>query len=309
MIAASLPGNMMLRTSVVDCIGGFPEGREFRGRAAGEDIAFRNVLIENFLTYHIPFAFLQFRVRPNASFDYFIDRTTIIDKRIYYKSLSEEEADGSIEKARLSYRNAVRDKINAVRSVSGPLPTHRLLGVFFDLNRRFESLRFDYRDLDEGVDPETGFALYQWCKDGDGVGLVLEIGRRPGFLTCWLAAGCRDADRGKLAVVGQDASLLRRNLDKTNLTDWVDHHRDGSSVDPAGREVVRFLVLDGNSSYEDCQNDLQAWLRLVENRGAFAIYGVGVFPGASQLYEAVLRYNHAVREVCRVNSLRIFGQR
>ncbi len=307
-LVASPPGNVMARTLVARILGGFPEGREFRGQAAGEDIAFRNALAENFSLFHMPYPFFRYRVRRGGHFDFFMQRAKLVDGRILIDSLTEEERDGSLGRASLAYRAVARARVDAMRCLLPPVAAQRELGHFFALTRTFEVLRAECGD-GEATDPEEGFALYQWARHGAGSGLVLELDAQAGGPTAWLAAGCRDRSGQKLLAIANDASALAKDLSRGTLFDWVDCHQFGRSAAMPGRTIVRLLVIGGNCSYEHGKRLLDTWLGSVETCGAFALLGVGRSSGAGRLHGEVVRLNSAVKEVFGINSLRIFAQR
>jgi hypothetical protein len=116
--------------------------------------------------------------------------------------------------------------------------------------------------------------LAHWCREGSGEGGVLLAGDLPARLVPLMAGASSEA--GRLGLISQG-------------------------------KAIRLLILGGRSSYQACRAQLERWLPLVENYGAFAILGVGTEPGASQLHAETLAYNEAVREVHAVGSLRLFG--
>jgi hypothetical protein len=48
MMIQSLPSNVIVKRSVAELLGGFPEDETYRGTAAGEDCAFRSLLANMF---------------------------------------------------------------------------------------------------------------------------------------------------------------------------------------------------------------------------------------------------------------------
>src|SRR5208282_4476474 len=87
----SLPSNVILKKSVADLLGGFPEDAVFRGKAAGEDCAFRNLLATTFEIIYDETEFLRYLVKRGSHFDYFLDRTLVVDNKVIFKENSPEE--------------------------------------------------------------------------------------------------------------------------------------------------------------------------------------------------------------------------
>jgi glycosyltransferase involved in cell wall biosynthesis len=75
--AGSAPGNLLVRRSVALLIGGFPTDAVFRGRHAGEDVAFRTVLRNFFTTDHLDARLYRHYLRPGCHFYRFLDRSRV----------------------------------------------------------------------------------------------------------------------------------------------------------------------------------------------------------------------------------------
>ena len=112
-IVDSIPSNVLLRTSVAHLLGGFPEDVTFRGRAASEDFCFKLALIEEFQVFRAKQKCLRYLVRPGSHFDFFLDRTEVIDGRLVFKEVTPEEASGAMAAARRAYRSAFRQRVEA----------------------------------------------------------------------------------------------------------------------------------------------------------------------------------------------------
>jgi hypothetical protein len=112
-IMFSLPSNVILRRSVADLLGGFPEDAVFRGRSAGEDACFRQALHANFEVATTTDKFQRYRVRRGSHFDYFLDRTEIVDGKIVFKHRAPEESSGAMATATLRYQENLRARLRA----------------------------------------------------------------------------------------------------------------------------------------------------------------------------------------------------
>ncbi len=144
------------------------------------------------------------------------------------------------------------------------------------------ALETSLADIPEPISRQEGAILHAWSREGSGVGIILLAGDLPAGLAPWMAAGC--------AKTGRAPPLTEAELG-------------------AKTALLRLLVLGGKDSYAECGAALRRWLGQVEDCGALAIYGVGSAPGATRLHEEILRDAHAMREVCRSGSLRIFAAR
>src|SRR5205085_110816 len=92
-IEASLPGNILLRTQTARQIGGFSTEPAFRGRAAGEDVAFRNQLAALGRVMIINRPLYRYLARRGSHLDFFLDRAVRRDGRIELTTLTPEESD------------------------------------------------------------------------------------------------------------------------------------------------------------------------------------------------------------------------
>ncbi|MBF0160593.1 MAG: class I SAM-dependent methyltransferase, partial [Magnetococcales bacterium] len=63
-----------------------------------------------------------------------------------------------------------------------------------------QALARRFQPIQGWLEPLEGFLLYQWAKHGPGRGIVVELGSFMGRSTCWLAAGSKDAQRGKVVA-------------------------------------------------------------------------------------------------------------
>lgn len=75
--AGSAPGNLLVRRSVALLIGGFPTDAAFRGRHAGEDVAFRTALNKYFTVDYLAAKLYRQYLRPGCHFYRFLDRSRV----------------------------------------------------------------------------------------------------------------------------------------------------------------------------------------------------------------------------------------
>jgi hypothetical protein len=127
-MAHSLPSNMMVRRGIADAIGGYPEDKAFRGKSAGEDVAFRNAVRRNFMTARLEEPLLRYRIRRGSHFDWLMDSTSVVDGAIVKTDYSDEERDGSLNAAAEAYSKLVDGRVQAVLACSRPdlVATHHL---------------------------------------------------------------------------------------------------------------------------------------------------------------------------------------
>lgn len=297
-IENSIPSNLVVRTDVARKVGGFPVHPAFRGRAAGEDILFREQLEIYGKIARLNTVLLQHTIRPGSHFDYFMDRATLVDGKIQINERSKEELDGSLDAARQEYRAQVGGRaINlALERMRSEMPAAI---KFLQLAQRFDS-------VPGFLAPVEGFTLYWlancWPLDGE----VVEIGSFKGRSTCWLASGCQDRGRGKvtavdpftgspehqpggshpdpdIAATGSTFEAFQRAIVQHELGDWVTP-RVGRSADAVlgWNQRIRLLFIDGDHSYEETRRDFQLWTPFVPPMGLVAFHDVNVWPGVTQ---------------------------
>jgi len=121
-VANSLPSNFLIRRGVADFLGGFPEDPAFRGKAAGEDAAFRHALVRYFKIDRCEEPFLRYYVKPGSHFDTFIDRSAVRDGELKLLYHTEEERSGALEKAVLDYFGRIEAKITALQATKPETP-------------------------------------------------------------------------------------------------------------------------------------------------------------------------------------------
>jgi glycosyltransferase involved in cell wall biosynthesis len=116
-IVVSLPSNLIVRRGVAEMLGGFPEAPVFRGKAAGEDIAFRFALRDWFNLIAIPEPFLLYRAKRGSHLDFFLDRSRVIDGKIVLTSSTDEEKSGELAAAHRLYNDRIAQRFAALASL------------------------------------------------------------------------------------------------------------------------------------------------------------------------------------------------
>jgi hypothetical protein len=198
MMIQSLPSNVIVKRSVAELVGGFPEHETYRGKAASEDCAFRGLLANMFDTLFDETKFLRYLIRRDSHFDYFIDRTHVVDNQVIFKEHTLEELSPAFAEASRNYQERCRQRILAAAG-SRIAPKDDLFR--FQEIEQFEYLRSRFEDVAGFLHPVEGYALFQLAKAGPSTGKIVEIGSFMGRSTCWLAAGSKAAGRRPVVAV------------------------------------------------------------------------------------------------------------
>jgi predicted O-methyltransferase YrrM len=329
-IVSSFPSNMMVKKAVADLIGGFPEDPAFRGKAAGEDVMFKMALGHWFKVVGCEEKFLRYRVKRGSHFDYFLDRSRVVDGKLVPVAHSAEEQSGELDAARRRYLDQVGQRIAALASLRNPAAVFpALTNRAFQAVATFDRLREHIEPVEGFLHPQEGYGLYHWAKEGPGQGAIVEIGSLMGRSTCWLASGTRVSRREKVVAVdhfhgssehqkgashpvatiaesGSTLPTFLANLDRLALRDWVEV-RVGSSteVGAAWQGPIRFLFIDGDHSYEATGKDVETWSKHVVRDGIMAFHDVDVWPGVTQFYREFVGVHPNWKQVCTILSLRM----
>jgi Glycosyl transferase family 2 len=121
-MAACLPSNLMTRRGIVEIVGGFPEHPAFRGKSAGEDVAFRRVIDGNFWVGRITHPFLRYRIMRGSHFDLFMDSSEVVDGQLRITRLTQEDMDGTKSAAAQAYAASVAARLAAVEMCRAKAP-------------------------------------------------------------------------------------------------------------------------------------------------------------------------------------------
>jgi glycosyltransferase involved in cell wall biosynthesis len=327
-IAGSLPSNLITRKVAVDLMGGFPEAPIFRRESAGEDLTFRYALAFWFRGLERPEKFLRYWVHRGSHFDYFLDRTQVVNGELVFTRLSTDEESGALNAVGRRYLDQVGRYVSvfaSLRQVEDACP--QVIHRAFEAVGALEELRASFDAVEGFLHPQEGFALYHLAKYGPARGAIVEIGSLFGRSTCWLAAGTRETRREKvvavdhfrgsaehqkdqphcvaaLAQTGTTLPSFLANLQKRNLRDWVDVRvADSVHVGATWQGPIRLLFIDGDHSYEATRADVETWSKHVVPGGIIAFHDVEVWPGVTQMYREFTASNPGWKEFFKVRSL------
>jgi predicted O-methyltransferase YrrM len=239
-------------------------------------------------------------VRPGSHFDFFLDRATLRDGRVTFSRLSQEERDGSLAEAHRQYLEAGHERAAA--------RTTELLRQAATAALKCQTLSQQLEPVEGFLHPFEGFVLYWLGSHWPVNGRTVEIGSFKGRSTCWLAAGCKDGNRAKVAAVdhfrgsaehqrggshedpdvagvGSTLPVFTRNVEKNWLADWVTVHVGASAeVSQNWREPIRLLFIDGDHSYQSTAQDFQYWSRFLPRHGLVVFHDIGPWPGVTKFY-------------------------
>jgi MMP 1-O-methyltransferase len=156
--------------------------------------------------------------------------------------------------------------------------------------QRFQSL-VSLNDIPGFLQWEEGYALLTLAESWPGPDDIVEIGSYKGRSTCFLAAGCRLAQRGRVVAVdhfrkppkddempkpagpGTAFQAFQHHLYQTGLGDRI-HPLVGDAVmhGQCWEAPVRMLFLDGDHSYAATKAHYAAWSRHVASGGLICFH-------------------------------------
>lgn len=303
-IENSLPSNMVVRTDIARRIGGFPTGAAFRGRCAGEDIAFRRQLQAFGTLSQIEHPQFQYRVRPGGHFDYFLDRGRIDEQgNITFTEKSKEEADGTLAAANRAYDDQVRQRV--LKRIQETLATS------LESAMRQIQLSQQLHIVPGPLHPFEGFVLYALARHWPIVGRIIALGEDVQQAACWLGAGCADARRTPVAVVGPFKDIagsslteFTQNMQTLNLAGVVQGlGGDVAQVSATWTDPVRLIYLDGLRTAEVMGRDFEQVSRFLQKHGLLVLHGVDVRSEATQLYAQLKAMPNTWNQVGRFHTL------
>ena len=202
-ILGSLPSNIMVRRSVAELMGGFPEDAVFRGPIAGEDATFRHTLMERFRGYFVDRPFLRYRVRRGGHFDHYLDSTAVVDGKVTHLKTPPEAVALGARRARAAYVRALEARVEAV-DLSLQQRPYEPRGL--EMLVEYERLRTKFAALKELPAPE-GYLLYRYAAFGTAPGHVCLSKRTPRATRAWLEEGNRATNRPPIVITDDGASL------------------------------------------------------------------------------------------------------
>lgn len=113
--ASFMASNKMLRRSVVEVIGGFPEDQRFRSRMGGEDGVFFQMLQKYFRSAFDPTTFCRHYVGADSHFSRFVRRTRVENGKLVFVKLEEFEASGQLDAVAAEFERRFLERCRALR--------------------------------------------------------------------------------------------------------------------------------------------------------------------------------------------------
>ncbi|HEY1922249.1 MAG TPA: glycosyltransferase [Tepidisphaeraceae bacterium] len=315
------PGTLIVRTEIARQLGGFPTDKAFRGKAAGEDCVFRMQVLAAGKMVKLQAPMLKYTVRPGSHFDYFLDRAIFKDGKIDVQYHSQEELDGTYDKAALDYAQEIHRR--KVRRIEEQM--HHAFPAAVTLIQNFP----DLEKIPGFLHPLEGFALNWFARHWPGTGCVVEIGSFKGKSASYLARGMKAGAGGRLHAIdhfhgspehqpagthpdkdiassGSTLEAFKQNIAAAGVSDMVDIH-SGASVEIGAnwREPIRLLFIDGDHSYEASSQDFLLWSPRVQTHGLVILHDIGTYEGVTNLYNQVVRDTQHWRHIVRIQSLAV----
>ena len=270
-VVKSLPSNVLMKCAVVELIGGFPEHAIFRGASAGEDLAFKQALLDNFLVLHIEDEFLLHRVRRGGHLDRFLDTTEVVDGRRVFINLPAEQADGSLLAAIDAFSRAAADRMRCADQTRIPSAFNADGGLDAEA---YEPLRIRFDAVPGTMSPVAGFALHRAAAFGPGAGWIVVRAQSPERAIAWLGAGTQSASRRPI----------------------IAH--------PVADEPIRLLFID--LELPSWRAEFQQLARHITPSGCVAFDGMRDDADVEAAHAEMLRAHLAWNEIGRVGTLRVY---
>jgi predicted O-methyltransferase YrrM len=308
LIEDSVPSNIIARTELARYVW-FPEDSAFRGKAAGEDSMFRRCVALVAKIARLEEPFFKYTVTRGSHFDYFLDRTYEEDGKLKFRYQSAEEQDGSFKKAadrhvqRVFEGAATRCAELLQSSIHGAINYARL-GALMPPGAG-------------SVPMPDGFLLYSIARSWPGLGAVVELGGLRGLTTRWIAAGCKEGNRGRLLAVdhfmvsvngamGNNLGEFRQSLEAAGVADAVEIIAQ-RPVDCAPRwsAPLRLLVIKSDGSADTTWKTFLAWIKFVEPTGVIVLADIGADAFANGLFRKLVDDNHRFRSLAVTSTLGI----
>ena len=253
-VADSIPGNLLIRTEAARRLGGFSCHQAFRGKAAGEDIAFRQQLFRLGKIAVIQDPLYRYRVQRGSHFDMLVDRMTNDGGQYGIQWVTPEEADGSLKLAWVEYEESVRAR-EAAR-------IRRELIVFLAMVGDCRGLPQEFAALEGSLGDAERLALDWLARHWPAEGRLVAVGGSDG------QAGddrLQASEPLRLLFVGNDVADEALTAEVAGLAKSVSPHGLIVIPDGAATKVHRFFEQLAESS------QWQAWpplgnLRVFEKR-------------------------------------------
>ncbi len=315
------PGDLIVRTEIARQLGGFPIDKAFRGKGAGEDCVFRQQVLAAGKMLKLQSPMLKYTVRPGSHFDYFLDRAVMRDGKIDMNFHSQEELDGSYDKATHEYEEDIRRR--KIRRIEEQMQHAFPAAVGFLQNLP------DLERIEGFLHPLEGFALNWFARNWPGTAAVVEIGSFKGKSACYLARGMKAGAGGRLNAVdhfqgspehqpqgthpdkdiassGSTLEAFKQNIAAAGVSDMIDIHVGASAeIGAKWRQPIRLLFIDGDHSYEASSKDFMIWSPWIQPHGLVILHDIGTYEGVTNLYNQVRHDAQHWRQVVRIQSLAV----
>jgi glycosyltransferase involved in cell wall biosynthesis len=315
------PGTLIVRTEIARQLGGFPIDKAFRGKAAGEDCVFRMQVLAAGKMIKMQAPMLKYTVRPGSHFDYFLDRAVFKDGKVDVLYHSQEELDGTYNKAVRDYEQEVyRRKVRRIEE-----QMHHAFPAGVTLVQNLP----DLEKIEGFLHPLEGFALNWFARNWPGTAAVVEIGSFKGKSACYLARGMKAGAGGRLNAVdhfhgspehqpqgthpdkdiatsGTTLETFKQNIAAAGVSDMVDIHVGASTeIGAKWNQPIRLLFIDGDHSYEASTQDFMIWSPWIQVHGLLILHDIGTYEGVTNLYNQLRRDVQHWRQVVRIQSLAV----
>lgn len=193
-VISSIPSNLIIRKNIADLLGGFPESPALRGKAAGEDWAFKKALCSYFKVTYCPEKYFRYYFKPGSHLQYFLDRSRVVDDKLVLTEFSSEEESGELSAVFKMYFEQVQKRKSSFDIQQTGPPGAQIAELKID--KQMHKLRFpDSQEMRKTIKDlcsnEYGFPQ---CLESD-TGAILDIG----------------------ANIGCTALLLRSKFPKTTI--------------------------------------------------------------------------------------------
>lgn len=300
--------NLIIRTEIMKQLGGFPPMKAFRGQAGGEDCAFRAQLAKFGKMVKVLKPLYKYIAQHNAFLDFFVDRARMENGRIVFSRFSKEELDGTLVAATREYGELVNRRM-VERATDNLRTAMQTTSTYAEFAQQFGQMGGQPQSTDR-------YALYWLAKNWPISGRTVEIVGPPEDRIPWLALGCKEANRDKVARItrlsgsatpaeGPSAATTETggesSLQTSGLADWIATSvGDPSEIIRGWSEPIRLLLLGDETNVS---SDFANWSKRLTPHG-LAIFAVGT-SGENLVFYNDLCSRKDWRSIARFGSLAI----
>jgi glycosyltransferase involved in cell wall biosynthesis len=125
----SVVWNVVMRKAVYGVLGGSPAGAGFRTREGKEDIPLVTSLVRNFRVLPSACVAARHYIKPGGATAYYLARTTVVDDRVQFLELTEEERTGLHARSVDEYHTRSNESVESVRAMLQPRPKGLRVGL------------------------------------------------------------------------------------------------------------------------------------------------------------------------------------